>query len=170
MNVGYFNTNPPENTVPQWLLLCTCSIPRCQCNSRLRPNLLCVHGLPSLNNPPTNIDALLTIQFIEFTFTNDRYPEDKINAKIAKYQPLLDDIQILGWNVAPLIVISAGVRGTTHIPPVQILHTTYKLKKSLIKNTLININTIAIQHLTSIILHKLRPKNNQLLPDPQRFT
>ena len=166
MNAGYFNSNPPENTVPNWLLPCTCYTTRCQCNARLRPDLLCIKGLPYLNNPPDTIDPTLTIQFIEFTYTNDRYPEDKIAAKTNKYQPLLDTIQTLGWKVAPLLVISAGVRGTTHIPSIKKLQSTYKFSETLIKSTLININTIAIQHLTSIILHKRRLENNQPLPDP----
>jgi hypothetical protein len=110
MNAGYFNDNPPENTIAPWLLPCSCSTQRCHCNISFHPNLLCVHALPYLSNPPIDIDPSLTIQFIEFTFTNDWYPEDKVKAKIAKYQPLINDIQTLGWNVAPLIVISAGVK------------------------------------------------------------
>ena len=105
-------------------------------------------------NPPDNIDTSLTIQFIEFTYTNDRYPDDKITAKLNEYQPLLDNIEALGWKVAPLIVISLGVRGTTHVPSINQLKTTYKFSETLIKSTLTNINTIAIHHLTSIILHK----------------
>jgi hypothetical protein len=51
------------------------------------------------------------------------------------------------------------------------LHTTYKYKKSIIKDTLININTIVIQYLTSLILHKRQlEKNPQLLPDPHGHT
>ena len=92
MNASYFNSNPPENIVSNWFLPCTCSTPRCHCNSRLRPDLLCIQGLPYLSNPPNTIDTSLTIQFLEFTYTNDRYPEDKIIAKINKYQPLLDNI------------------------------------------------------------------------------
>jgi hypothetical protein len=161
MNASYFNSNPPENTVPPWPLPCTCSTSRCHCNSRLQTDLLCVQGLPYLSNPPDIVDTSLTIQFLEFTYTNDRYPDDKITTKLNKYQPLLDNIQALGWIVAPLIVISTGVRGTTHIPSIN------KFKEALIKTTLTNINTIAIQHLTSIILHKRRLENNQPLPDPR---
>lgn len=89
----------------------------------------------------------------------------KITTKINKYQPLLDNIQALGWKVAPLIVISARVRGTTHIPAINQLKMTYKYPEFLIKSTLTNINTSAIQHLTSIILHKRRIENHQPLPD-----
>jgi ribonuclease HI len=166
MNVGYFNNNPPDNTVPQWLLPCTCSTQRCHCIACLRPDILCIQGAPYLGNPPSCVDPSLKIQFIEFTYTNDRSPADRVNAKIAKYQPLINDIQALGWKVAPIIIITAGARGTTHIPSITQLHTTDKYKKSIIKNTLINVNTIAIQYLTSIILHKCRLENHQPLPDP----
>jgi hypothetical protein len=146
MNVGYFNNNPPDNTVPQWLLPCTCLTQRCQCNSRLRSDILCIQGAPYLGNLPTCVDPSLTIQFIEFIYTNDRFPDDRVNAKTAKYQPLINDIQALGWKVALLIIITVGARGTTHIPSIIQFHTTYKYKKSIIKNTLININTITIQY------------------------
>ena len=166
MNASYFNSNPPENTVPKWLLPCTCTTNRCQCNTRFRHDLLYIQGLPYQSNPPTIIDPSLIIQFIEFTYTNDRYLENKITTKINKYQPLLDNVQALGWKVAPLMVISAGARGTTHIPSIKQLKTTYKLSETIIKSTLTNINTIAIQYLTSIILHKRRLENNQPLPNP----
>jgi hypothetical protein len=126
MNAGYFNENPPESTVPHWLLPCTCSTQKCQCNSQLCPYIMCVHGAPYLGNPPPCVNPSLTIQFIEFTYTNYRFYEDKVNVKIAKYQPLINDIKTLGWKVAPLIVIIAEVRGTTHIRSITQLHTTYK--------------------------------------------
>ena len=71
MNAGTFNNNPQENTVPSWLLPCTCNQQRCQCNARFKPDILCIKGLPYHSPPPLNPDDNLTIQFIEFTFTND---------------------------------------------------------------------------------------------------
>ena len=71
MNVGSFNSSPPENTVPNWLLPYICSTPRCQYNAKLQLGILCIQGLPYLSNPPQIIDPSLTIQFIEFTNTND---------------------------------------------------------------------------------------------------
>jgi hypothetical protein len=73
MNVGTFNNNPQENTVPNWLLPCTCSTQRCHCNARFRPDILCVKGLPYQNAPPSEVDPNLTIQFIEFTYYNDKF-------------------------------------------------------------------------------------------------
>jgi ribonuclease HI len=116
MNAGIFNNNPQENTVPSWLLPCTCNTQRCHCNARFRPDILCVKGLPYQNDPPTNIDPSLTIQFIEFTYCNDRFSREAIEAKNNKYKPLIDSIASRGWKTAPLIVITAGARATTHTP------------------------------------------------------
>ena len=88
MNANSFNKKPPDSTIPSRLLPCVCLTPRCQCNSRLCLDLLCVHGTPYLGNPSTHPNPSITIEFIEFTYTNDRYPKDKINAKTTKYLPL----------------------------------------------------------------------------------
>ena len=42
MNAGTFNNNPQENTVPPWLLACTCEQQKCYCNARFKPYILCV--------------------------------------------------------------------------------------------------------------------------------
>jgi hypothetical protein len=119
MNAGTFNNNPQENTVPTWLLPCTCTQQRCHCNARLKPDLLCIKGFPHQNTPPTNPNDNLTVQFIEFTYTNDRFPQETVNNKIQKYQPLINDITQQGWKTDPLIVITAGARGTTHTPSME---------------------------------------------------
>ena len=41
---------PQENTVPTWLLPCTCGTQRCHCNAMLKPDILCVIGHP-YNHP-----------------------------------------------------------------------------------------------------------------------
>ena len=184
MNAGTFNNNPQENTVPPWLLPCTCRQPRCQCNARLKPDLLCIKGLPYQNSPPPNpVDNSprirepthqstppllptdnLTIQLIEFTYTNDRFSQDIINKKIHKYQPLINDITQQGWKVDPLLVIAAGARGTTHIPSKEQLEKTFKLSETSINHAFKEINTIALQYANSILLHKRRIENNQSIP------
>jgi len=107
MNAGTFNNNPQENTVPPWLLPCTCEQQRCHCNARFKPDILCVKGLPYKNDPPSHPSTHLTIQFIEFTYCNDRFPQTTIDIKNKKYQPLINSIINLGWKVDPLIVITA---------------------------------------------------------------
>src|SRR4028118_446760 len=110
MNAIIFNDKPQENTVPSWLLPCTCNTQKCHCNARLKPNILCVKGLPYKAPPPNHIDPNLTIQFIEFKYGNDRFSQEAIDIKIEKYQPLINDIKALGWNIGPLITIVAGAR------------------------------------------------------------
>jgi hypothetical protein len=127
-------------------------------------HILCVRELPyqnTLSILPTNN---LTIQFIEFTYTNDRFSQDTINNKIQKYQPLINNIIQQGWKVDPIIVIAAGARGTTHVPSKRQLEKIFKLSENSVNHTFKEINTIAIQYAGSILLHKRRIENNQAIP------
>ena len=81
MNAGTFNNNPPENIVPPWLLPCTCGQQRCHYNAIFNSNILCVKGLPYQSPPPIEPNENLTIQFMEFTYCNDRIPNDTIIRK-----------------------------------------------------------------------------------------
>ena len=92
MNVGTFNNNPQDNTIPTWLLPCTCEQQRCHCNARFKSNLLCIKELQHLNTAPLHPTDRVTIQLIEFTYTNDKFSHDTINSKIQKHQPLINDI------------------------------------------------------------------------------
>jgi len=164
INAGKHLNAPPDNTVPSWLLPCTCDTRRCHCNARFRPDLLCVIGLPHRGTPPQHPNDNIAIQYIEFTYCNDRFPQETITNKTNKYQPLLDSIAARGWKVNPLIVITAGARGTTHTPSMDPLETTFKLTKKQIKGAFQTINTIAIQHAALILLHKRKLENHQTLP------
>jgi hypothetical protein len=93
---------------------CTCNTPRCHCNARFKPDLLCVTGIP-YQHQSTAPTSTVTIQFIEFTFCNDQFPLDTIDRKIHKYEPLIQDIQAHGWNVAPPMVLTACAKATSHI-------------------------------------------------------
>jgi len=156
MNAGTFNNNPQENTIPTWLLPCTCRQHRCHCNAWFKPDLLCIKGFPHQTIPPSHPTDNLTVQFIEFTYTNDRFSLESINNKIQKYQPLIVDITQQGWKVDPLIVITAGARGTTHTPSMTQLEQTFKLFETSIKHTFKIFNTNAIQYASSILLHECR--------------
>jgi hypothetical protein len=161
MNVGTFNNNPQENTIPNWLLPCTCSTQRCHCNAKFRPDILCVKGLPYQNAPPSEVDPKLTIQFIEFTYCNDKFSPEAIEAKNNKYSPLIASIASRGWKIEPLIVITVGAIATAHIPSMKALETNFKIPMATIKNTFKNINTIAIQYAMSILLQRRRIENHQ---------
>jgi hypothetical protein len=102
----------------------------------------------------------LVIQFIEFTFCNDRFSLDTIDLKNTKYQPLIATLQSQSWNVAPLMVLTAGAWATTHIPSILQIHHTFQIPKLKIKQMFTNINIIAIHHAMSILLHKRRIENN----------
>ena len=105
-----------------------------------------------------------TIQFIDFTYTNERFSQDTINSKIQKYQPLINDITQRCWKIDPLLVITAGARGTTHAPSMKQLKQTFKIPENHVKHTFKEINTIAIQYASSILLHKRHIENNQAIP------
>ena len=163
MNAGIFNDDPSENMVLPWLLPYTCSLQRCHYNARFKPDIICVKGLPYQANPPNNPENNLKIQFIEFGYCNDRFLLETITRKTKKYQPLMHHITNRGWNVKPLIVITVGARTTTHIPSMKILKEKFKIPEKTIRQTFSEINTIAIQHTMSIILHKRRLENNESL-------
>ena len=110
MNARTYDNNPPKNTIPPWLLPCTCNLQRCHCNARFKPDIICIKGLSYQANPPSASVNNLRIQFIEFTYYNDRFSPEIIHRKIEKYQPLIENITNRGWKVEPLIVITAGAR------------------------------------------------------------
>ena len=43
-NATNLNNNNQENTVPNWLINCTCTQTICQCHTKLRPDILCILG------------------------------------------------------------------------------------------------------------------------------
>jgi hypothetical protein len=166
MNAGTYDANPLDNTVPPWLLPCVCQTTRCHCDARLKPDILCVRGVPYNHEPSQQPSPDVIIQYIEFTYCNDRFSPDKVSSKTTKYDSFLNNIRARGWTVAPIIVITTGARATTHIPSINSLHATFKLPIPTIKHTLKNINIIAIHHAMSILLYKRRIENHQPLPDP----
>ena len=89
-NACNLNNNNQEQIVLEWLISCTCTQTRCQCHARLWPNILCILGAP--NNTPTPLPPshTHTIQFIEFTYCHDIFPEHAITQKHAKYDPLVN--------------------------------------------------------------------------------
>ena len=167
MNACTYNVLLRENTIPTWLLPCTCKTQRCHCNARLKPDILCILGHPYNSPPPEAPTPAITIQFIEFTYCNDKFSAETRERKTTKYQPLINNIITGGWNVAPLIVLASGARATTHIPSMNELETKLKLPTSQIRNTFKQINTIAIQYAHSILIHKRRIENRQPITDLQ---
>jgi hypothetical protein len=116
VNAGKSDGQTQENTVPNWLLPCSCNhqTQRCQCNTKLRRDILCIRNHPYNAIPPQEPNHTITVQFIEFKYCNNRFFPEKIQEKTEKYQGLINDIKAKGWNVDPLITLTAGARGSTH--------------------------------------------------------
>ena len=41
-NANTKSYTPHNNTIPLWILRCTCITPKCACLAKLRPNILCI--------------------------------------------------------------------------------------------------------------------------------
>jgi hypothetical protein len=96
-NAGHLNNNPPEQTILDWLLQCTCTQTTCQCQAKLRPDILCIIGAPDQTQTPIAPSSKLTIQFIEFTYCHNRFPDQALTHKHGKYDPLINTLQNQGW-------------------------------------------------------------------------
>ena len=153
MNLGTHNELPQESTMPPWLLPCACGAQRCHCSTKLKPDILCVIGHPYDHPPPVTLAPELTIQFIQFTYYNDRFAAKTLDRKTTNYQPLINNITTRGWNVDPLMVLVASARAATHIPSMNKLETILKLPIMKIKSTFKPINIIATQYAHSILGH-----------------
>jgi hypothetical protein len=166
MNVGKFDEQTHKNTVPNWLLPCICNnqTQRCQCNAKLKPDILCIRNHPYNTEPPTGSNPTLRVQFIEFTYCNDKYSPNKIQEKTRKYQGFIDAIKAKGWNVDPLLTLTAGARGSTHKSTITELKNTYTIPKTLIEPMVSQLNINAIKYAMHILLYKRKLENNQPVP------
>ena len=73
-NAGKINNKPPDQTIPDWLLKCTCPQPPCQCHAKLRPDILCIIGAPKHTQTPMAPSPTTIVQLIEFTYCHDKFP------------------------------------------------------------------------------------------------
>ena len=85
MNVWIYNSSSQDNTVPTWLLPCTCNTSRCYYNAQFKPDSLCIKGIPYQHQSPTHPTINTTIQLIEFTYYNDKFYINAIANKLTKY-------------------------------------------------------------------------------------
>jgi hypothetical protein len=159
-NAGNLNNLPPDPTIPYWLLKCTCPQQLCQCQAKLRPDILCIIGTPNQIQTPISPSPNYTIQFIEFTYWHDRFPEQAITHKHTKYDPLINNIQNVGWKTNPLITITTGVRGAIHEYSIEQL-TKLKIPKSNIRTLMKILPQNAIKYLTYLVLNKRKLDNKQ---------
>jgi hypothetical protein len=76
--------------------------------------------MPSLNltnyvphTTPTTIPTRIptsarTIQFMEFTYYNDRFAVEALEMKTTKFQPLVNNATTKEWTITPIMVLLAG--------------------------------------------------------------
>lgn len=82
--------------------------------AKLQHDILCILGAPTPDQIPLSQTPTHIIQFIEFTYCHDQFPETIIKTKYNRYDPLIDILQQKGWKVNPLITIPGGMRGAFH--------------------------------------------------------
>jgi hypothetical protein len=119
---------------------------------------------PYSAEPPNQPNPTLTIQFIEFTYYNHRYSQDKIDENKIKYEGLIEDIKARGWKVDPLLVLTAGARGSTDKTTISVLKNLYSIPKTIIEPMVSQLNTNAIKYAMNILLYKRKLENNQPVP------
>ena len=73
------------------------------------PLRLCELGAPTESQPhQMSYNSLHS----HIAMIDSQIPHTKM--KTAKYNPLIQTLRIIGWQVNPLITITAGVRGALH--------------------------------------------------------
>ena len=126
---------------------------------------MCILGAPNQTHTPISPSPNYTIQFIEFTYCHDRFPEQARANKHTKYDPLITNIQNYGWKTTPLITIIAGVRGAIHEHSIEQLNK-LKLPKSSINTLMKYIHQNLIKYLTYLVLNKRKLDNKQVIVPP----
>lgn len=97
---------PQEDRVRQWFFTCNCkSSHSCNCEAKMKLNILLVLDHPHESLPPTQSQPHLIIEFIEFTYYDDRFSLD-VTTKETKYDISIKNIICQGWQVEPLITLS----------------------------------------------------------------
>ena len=165
VNAGKINNKTPDQTIPDWILKCTCPQTQCTCQAKLRPYILCIIGAPNQTQTPMTPSPRHTIQLIEFTYCHDIFPEQALMHKHTKYDPLITTIQNNGWKTNPLVTITVGVRGAIYEHSIDKL-TKLKIPKNNIKSLMKNPHQNAIKYLTYLVLNKRKLENKQTLVPP----
>ena len=97
-NAGNLNNKPPDQTFPHWLLKSTCTQTTCQCQAKIRLDILCIIGAPKQTLPPISPSLALIVEFIEFLYCHDIFPNQALTHNHTKYNPLINIIQKNEWK------------------------------------------------------------------------
>lgn len=76
--------NGLDNTLPSWLLPCSCFLPKCTCLIVLRPYILCIEGkslsdTSSFLHPPTLLSISLNLLIVTLDFRKPLLPVHMTN-------------------------------------------------------------------------------------------
>ena len=115
--------------------------------------------------PPPSPTTPNVLQFIKFTYCHHIFPNTAHNGKATKYNPLIQALRAIGWQVNPLITITVGIRGAIYEQPIKELER-LKIPKNEVRSIMKQFHQIAIKYLTYLILNKRKLDNNQPLVDP----
>ena len=159
-NACNLNNKPLEQKSLEWLLKCTCSQHVCQCQAKLRPDILCIIGASNQTQTPISPSPTLIIQLIEITYCHDIFPYQALTHKNIKYDPLINTIQNNGWKTNPLISITTRVRGAIHEHSTNKL-ANLKIPKSNNKTLIKKLHQNDIKYLTYLVLNKRKLDNKQ---------
>ena len=127
--------NPLENIISPWLFPCTCEHQRCHYNARFKLNIIYIKTLPYHANPQAAPENNFKIQFIEFTYCNDKFSPKTITTKTEKYQYLIDNITNRRWNVELLIGIIRDAKTTAYIFLMKIIKEKSKIFEKTIRHS-----------------------------------
>lgn len=94
--------NNPRMTTHMHIFFAQC---QCQCQAQLRHDKN-IPEAPTQSETPILPSPTHIVQFIEFTYFYDWFPNQALEHKHTKYNPLINSIHNNGWKVDPLISIT----------------------------------------------------------------
>jgi hypothetical protein len=119
INASTHNERMSKNTIPSWILQCTCYLPRRKCTTQLHPDNVRFLGTPPNIKPPItpqrqpqNSDN--GIHTIATTYSQKQWHP----ANLTKYD-ILQPLQTQhGWNILPPIINTTGI-SSIHNPTIK---------------------------------------------------
>lgn len=102
------------HTIPSRLLPCTCYLLRCRCLAKLCLDTLCVLGTTPVDQPLCTPNPNLKIQNSEFTYCNDKSPQEATTRKLDKYDILQPLLTQQGWMVLLPQIFTIDIRDSIH--------------------------------------------------------
>ena len=164
-NAGHLNNQPQETTVPEWLLACTCPQTPCQCQAKLKPDILCMIGAPNHTTLPITPSSNLYSTIYRIHLLPRPIPRTSHRTETRQIRPTKPRHPQHRLENQPRY--NNHCRSTwSHTRTLQKL-TDLKIPKSSIKKLMKDIHHNAIKYLTYLVLNKRKLDNKQApVPPP----